>query len=54
MAEKESAGQLLIPMEKVAGELVAQLKSQPMLQLTLPDMMGSRFRVLEGWKEKSF
>lgn len=36
MAEKESAGQLLIPMEKVAGELVAQLKSQPMLQLTLP------------------
>jgi hypothetical protein len=25
-------------------------RTENLLQLTLPDMMGSRFRVLEGWK----
>ncbi|WP_243295334.1 SAM-dependent methyltransferase [Geothrix mesophila] len=27
-------------------------RTENLLQLTLPDRMGSRFRVLEGWKEK--
>lgn len=27
-------------------------RSENLLQLTLPDLMGSRFRVLEGWKGK--
>jgi SAM-dependent MidA family methyltransferase len=27
-------------------------RTENLLQLTLPGMMGSRFRVLEGWKEK--
>jgi SAM-dependent MidA family methyltransferase len=27
-------------------------RTENLLQLTLPNMMGSRFRVLEGWKEK--
>ena len=25
-------------------------RTENLLQLTLPNMMGSRFRVLEGWK----
>jgi hypothetical protein len=36
MAEKVGVDELLIPMERVASELVAQLKSQPMMHLTLP------------------
>ena len=28
-------------------------RTENLLQLTLPDMMGSRFRVLEGWKERA-
>jgi len=28
-----------------------QKRTENLLQLTLPDLMGSRFRVLEGWKE---
>jgi SAM-dependent MidA family methyltransferase len=29
-----------------------KLRTENLLQLTLPGLMGSRFRVLEGWKEK--
>ena len=29
-------------------------RTENLLQLTLPGMMGSRFRVLEGWKERTF
>jgi SAM-dependent MidA family methyltransferase len=29
-------------------------RTENLLQLTLPGMMGSRFRVLEGWKERIF
>jgi SAM-dependent MidA family methyltransferase len=28
-------------------------RTENLLQLTLPDLMGSRFRVLEGWKESA-
>jgi NADH dehydrogenase [ubiquinone] 1 alpha subcomplex assembly factor 7 len=28
-------------------------RTENLLQLTLPNMMGSRFRVLEGWKERT-
>jgi SAM-dependent MidA family methyltransferase len=30
-----------------------RIRTENLLQLTLPNMMGSRFRVLEGWKEEA-
>jgi hypothetical protein len=34
-------------------EAERRARTENLLQLTLPGMMGSRFRVLEGWKREA-